>query len=123
MSQSNSESDIWDYKSLQKTKRQVTSPDTGGHGAKRAKQPKQEKFKNKSTKPTKSETQITSQNKSDSHPGHNKDPDAESRGHWCPVCQMPFTILLVQSTQWHVAECLETPGENNKGQYLYFFIY
>ncbi|XP_043911874.1 DNA cross-link repair 1A protein [Protopterus annectens] len=30
-------------------------------------------------------------------------------GH-CPVCQMPFFILLVQTPRWHVSECLETPG-------------
>nr|XP_006630896.2 PREDICTED: DNA cross-link repair 1A protein [Lepisosteus oculatus] len=28
---------------------------------------------------------------------------------YCPSCQMPFSILLVQSPQWHVAECLDKP--------------
>ncbi|XP_066549378.1 DNA cross-link repair 1A protein [Amia ocellicauda] len=31
------------------------------------------------------------------------------QGH-CPSCQMPFSILLVQSPRWHVAECLDTLG-------------
>ncbi|KAM6896988.1 DNA cross-link repair 1A protein [Xenentodon cancila] len=26
----------------------------------------------------------------------------------CPVCQMPFLVLVVQSQRWHVAECLDT---------------
>ncbi|XP_055502871.1 DNA cross-link repair 1A protein [Leucoraja erinacea] len=30
-------------------------------------------------------------------------------GH-CPICQMPFSLLLIETPRWHVAECLETPG-------------
>ncbi|XP_032844631.2 DNA cross-link repair 1A protein isoform X2 [Tyto alba] len=29
---------------------------------------------------------------------------------YCPSCQMPFSLLLVQTPRWHVAECLDTPG-------------
>ncbi|XP_030807542.1 DNA cross-link repair 1A protein [Camarhynchus parvulus] len=33
---------------------------------------------------------------------------------FCPSCQMPFSLLLVQTPQWHVYECLETPGPIEK---------
>ncbi|XP_043568719.1 DNA cross-link repair 1A protein [Chiloscyllium plagiosum] len=29
---------------------------------------------------------------------------------YCPICQMPFSLLLIETPRWHVAECLETPG-------------
>ncbi|XP_028288015.1 DNA cross-link repair 1A protein [Parambassis ranga] len=32
-------------------------------------------------------------------------------GDFCPICHMPFCILLVQSQRWHVAECLDTSRE------------
>uniref|UniRef100_A0A8C7DID1 DNA cross-link repair 1A protein n=1 Tax=Oncorhynchus kisutch TaxID=8019 RepID=A0A8C7DID1_ONCKI len=35
-------------------------------------------------------------------------------GSSCPICQMPFSILVVQSQRWHVAECLDNPGEDRK---------
>ncbi|XP_010222659.1 PREDICTED: DNA cross-link repair 1A protein [Tinamus guttatus] len=34
-------------------------------------------------------------------------------GH-CPSCQMPFSLLVVQTPRWHVAECLDTPGPVEK---------
>ncbi|XP_072095902.1 DNA cross-link repair 1A protein [Mobula birostris] len=30
-------------------------------------------------------------------------------GH-CPICQMPFSLLMIETPRWHVAECLDTPG-------------
>lgn len=30
-----------------------------------------------------------------------------SAGDYCPVCQMPFSILVVQSQRWHVVDCLD----------------
>ncbi|XP_038677971.1 DNA cross-link repair 1A protein [Scyliorhinus canicula] len=30
-------------------------------------------------------------------------------GH-CPICQMPFSLLLIETPRWHVTECLDTPG-------------
>ncbi|XP_076195176.1 DNA cross-link repair 1A protein isoform X2 [Aptenodytes patagonicus] len=33
---------------------------------------------------------------------------------YCPSCQMPFSLLLVQTPRWHVAECLDTPGSIGK---------
>nr|XP_033797243.1 DNA cross-link repair 1A protein [Geotrypetes seraphini] len=33
---------------------------------------------------------------------------------YCPSCQMPFSLLLVQTPRWHVSECLDTPGCTDK---------
>ncbi|KAK1881804.1 DNA cross-link repair 1A protein [Dissostichus eleginoides] len=30
------------------------------------------------------------------------------------MCQMPFSILVVQTQRWHVAECLDTPRDTCK---------
>ncbi|XP_071318415.1 DNA cross-link repair 1A protein [Trachinotus anak] len=40
--------------------------------------------------------------------------EAPVSGDFCPMCQMPFSILVVQSQRWHVAECLDTPREGCK---------
>ncbi|XP_067909048.1 DNA cross-link repair 1A protein isoform X2 [Heterodontus francisci] len=29
---------------------------------------------------------------------------------YCPICQMPFSLLLIETPRWHVTECLDTPG-------------
>lgn len=34
---------------------------------------------------------------------------------FCPMCQMPFSILLVQTQRWHVAECLDTSRDSCGG--------
>ncbi|XP_018429474.1 PREDICTED: DNA cross-link repair 1A protein [Nanorana parkeri] len=36
-------------------------------------------------------------------------PKAKHSG-YCPSCQMPFSVLLVQTPRWHVSECLDTPS-------------
>ncbi|XP_060097588.1 DNA cross-link repair 1A protein [Heteronotia binoei] len=33
---------------------------------------------------------------------------------YCPSCQMPFSLLLVQTPQWHVTECLDSAGTAEK---------
>ncbi|XP_028647274.2 DNA cross-link repair 1A protein [Erpetoichthys calabaricus] len=32
---------------------------------------------------------------------------------FCPSCQVPFSVLSVQTPEWHVAECLENPVHEN----------
>uniref|UniRef100_A0A665VHJ8 DNA cross-link repair 1A protein n=1 Tax=Echeneis naucrates TaxID=173247 RepID=A0A665VHJ8_ECHNA len=39
---------------------------------------------------------------------------APTSGDSCPICQMPFAILVVQTQRWHVAECLEVPRDKCK---------
>lgn len=34
---------------------------------------------------------------------------------YCPSCQMPFSLLLIQTPQWHVTECLDVSGTAEKG--------
>ncbi|XP_067858283.1 DNA cross-link repair 1A protein isoform X2 [Heptranchias perlo] len=29
---------------------------------------------------------------------------------YCPICQIPFSLLLIETPRWHVAECLDTPS-------------
>lgn len=36
-------------------------------------------------------------------------------GDFCPMCQMPFSALMVQSQRWHVAECLDIPRDKCTG--------
>uniref|UniRef100_A0A8C5HK59 DNA cross-link repair 1A protein n=1 Tax=Gouania willdenowi TaxID=441366 RepID=A0A8C5HK59_GOUWI len=36
---------------------------------------------------------------------------SSSSADFCPICQMPFFILVVQSQRWHIAECLDTPRD------------
>lgn len=138
MSQSRSESDIWDYKPLKKTKRKSNISDE--HGAKRGKRCKSSAQKintedncdearadlgqnrdscltNESSHQQTPSDQEQASNSLDVQHGRSRDAQdkqAESGG-FCPVCQMPFSILVVQSQQWHVAECLDTPGEESRG--------
>lgn len=148
MSQSESESDIWEYKSLRKTKRQDKSQKPGDDGAKRRKLEKQGASKKKSEKICKgrrlsskpktstkqclkiksvevtrtdgplSESPTPSCSQSAAVHDGSSGQHTESGG-YCPVCQMPFSILVVQTAQWHVAECLENPGETSTGRPLH----
>ncbi|KAK6302167.1 hypothetical protein J4Q44_G00282200 [Coregonus suidteri] len=46
--------------------------------------------------------------------GENVDQASSPGESFCPICQMPFSILVVQSQRWHVAECLDTPEDDRK---------
>lgn len=48
--------------------------------------------------------------------------EGPSSGDFCPMCQMPFSILVVQTQRWHVAECLDTPRDTCKGTDIHTFI-
>lgn len=49
----------------------------------------------------------------DTHQSH-----SDSSEDFCPMCQMPFSILVVQTQRWHVAECLETSRDSCEGIYI-----
>lgn len=34
---------------------------------------------------------------------------------YCPSCQMPFSLLLVETPRWHVTECLDDSKPSEKG--------
>ncbi|XP_067286478.1 DNA cross-link repair 1A protein [Pseudorasbora parva] len=128
MSQSGSENDIWDYKPLKKTKkRSCISQTSRKRGTKRRKDSKPgtsaqktkvncaetHKEQNSNTAPinTVSSGSLDGNHGTFSQEVQDTDPQP---GGFCPVCQMPFSILVVQSQQWHVAECLDTSVDSCK---------
>ncbi|XP_026996311.2 DNA cross-link repair 1A protein [Tachysurus fulvidraco] len=126
MSQSESERDIWDYKPLKKTKRKDITPKSSDGSKKRTN--KACRGSRSSTKSKKTSTELCTESESvqhnvdgptakssltEVHDGTSSEQHLQSRGH-CPVCQMPFSILVVQTARWHVSECLENPGESSK---------
>ncbi|KAM6306605.1 DNA cross-link repair 1A protein isoform 2-T2 [Aegotheles albertisi] len=132
------EEDIWEYKSIRKQKHrskpesisapvQKVSDGTCKARRKRNREKKQTVEKNGTLQKTREEPRPNqdaehcrddssvhsqesvgsqgeqgSQNTKPVHDGH------------CPSCQMPFSLLLVQTPRWHVAECLDTPGSVEK---------
>ncbi|NWV02945.1 DCR1A protein, partial [Ptilonorhynchus violaceus] len=131
------EEDIWEYKSMRKRKHQSSSQSVStpvqevrdGKDRPKRKRNRKNKSVEKTDTPQKtkqrsrpnqdvdqceddssvhsqesvsSPTEQSSQNAKPVHDGH------------CPNCQMPFSLLLVQTPQWHVYECLDTPGPTEK---------
>lgn len=141
MSQSESESNIWEYKSLKKTKRPNRTQNSSEDGPKQQKKKKtSEKTCSRSRLSTESKTKLcrgtgpghvtqvtgplttsplppSGSQSANARDGPSSEPHHQPRG-YCPVCQMPFSILVVQTPQWHVAECLENPGEPSTGRSL-----
>ncbi|KAM4623958.1 DNA cross-link repair 1A protein [Polymixia lowei] len=134
-----SENDIWEYTPLKKKKKRQGPPSTRGSvskskctlktNAKRGASYRVEAPVGNVTQSKAAEIADVSNSSlnilSQYTEGHNRlesEPspadvetgDAEERpssGVSCPICQMPFSILVVQSQRWHVAECLETPRD------------
>ena len=143
MSQKNdSENDIWEYKPLEKKKKCREPPPAPATAAKR-RCPSRKASKRDCT-PLKSpgrkvntagsgNSNVNTVNievdghgsvrdhhllsKSPAHDTEQKDDGAEgpSSGDFCPMCQMPFSILVVQTQRWHVAECIDTHRDTCKG--------
>ncbi|NWH29629.1 DCR1A protein, partial [Chloropsis hardwickii] len=131
------EEDIWEYKSIRKRKHQSNSqsvPSPGQEVSVGKDTPKRKR--NRKKKPT-DKTGTPQKTKQSSRPGQDVNPCQEdSSVHsqegvgslaeqssqnakpvhdgFCPSCQMPFSLLLVQTPQWHVYECLETPAPIEK---------
>ncbi|XP_056325859.1 DNA cross-link repair 1A protein [Danio aesculapii] len=130
MSQSGSESDIWDDKPLKKNKkRSCNSQESRQHVTKRKKKSKPGTSVQTTVKSAETHTDldhkigcnapnntVNSGSQDVNHGTVSRDvPNADLQsGGFCPVCQMPFSILVVQSQQWHVAECLDTAADNCK---------
>ncbi|XP_041830371.1 DNA cross-link repair 1A protein [Melanotaenia boesemani] len=124
-----SEKDIWEYKSLEKKRKRNDSSFVT-------------KRRCASRKKSKNDTSIESSNKSENNKAadyvvqngfveaHEFPPKlsspketVQSENHaaegpacedHCPICQMPFFILVVQSQRWHIAECLDTSRDKCK---------
>uniref|UniRef100_A0A672KVR8 UBZ4-type domain-containing protein n=1 Tax=Sinocyclocheilus grahami TaxID=75366 RepID=A0A672KVR8_SINGR len=119
MSQSSSETEIWDYKALKKTKkRSCKSQISREHETKRRKDSKPGTSTHTGLDQNGNNAPINTLNSGSLDVNHGtlsrnvQDKDPQSG--FCPVCQMPFSLLVVQSQQWHVAECLDDPGDSCK---------
>lgn len=138
-----SENDIWEYKPLEKKKKRHESPSVPATVTKRRctsrkNTKKDTSFSVKSAHPpdgTVKPAESGHCGPDGNIDGHNSleapslpskssaandtvqtDNAAEgpSSGDFCPMCQMPFSILVVQTHRWHVAECLDTPRDTCK---------
>ncbi|NXY90952.1 DCR1A protein, partial [Alcedo cyanopectus] len=132
------EEDIWEYKSIRKQKHQsnsegISTPLQEVSDGKCRPKRKRNRYKNKSiekadrlqkTKQRSRPNQDVNQCKDDSsvHSQESVSSLTEQSSQnakpihdgYCPSCQMPFSLLLVQTPRWHVAECLDAPGSTEK---------
>uniref|UniRef100_A0A3Q3EEM0 DNA cross-link repair 1A protein n=1 Tax=Labrus bergylta TaxID=56723 RepID=A0A3Q3EEM0_9LABR len=123
-----SENDIWDYKPLEKKKKRHESPSSSAAVTKRRCTVKKNSKKDISVSVKSPDvtngTADSTLNKGHSSGEVNNPPhdnvctdiaaEGSSSGDFCPMCQMPFSILVVQTQRWHVAECLDTSRDNYK---------
>ncbi|NXS56069.1 DCR1A protein, partial [Brachypteracias leptosomus] len=132
------EEDIWEYKSIRKQKHpsnaeSISTPVQKVSGGKCRPKRKRNRNKKKSvekpdtlqkTEQTSRPNQDADQCKDDSsvHSQESVSSLTEQSSQnakpvhdgYCPSCQMPFSLLLVQTPRWHVAECLDAPGSIEK---------
>ncbi|XP_025925571.1 DNA cross-link repair 1A protein isoform X1 [Apteryx rowi] len=134
------EEDIWEYKSIRKQKlvRQNSSecistpvqqisndkcrPKRKGNGNKKksvekpdtVKKSKQRSRPDQDLEQSKDDTIVQSQESVSSLTEQSSQNAKPVHDGYCPSCQMPFSLLLVQTPRWHVAECLDTPGSMEK---------
>uniref|UniRef100_A0A3Q3KFG1 Uncharacterized protein n=1 Tax=Monopterus albus TaxID=43700 RepID=A0A3Q3KFG1_MONAL len=112
-----SESDIWEYKPLEKKKKSQESSSSPDRNV---------KIKAAESGDFSTVVNIDGHNglEADNQPSESSPTndtvqtedavEGPSSGDFCPMCQMPFSILLVQTQRWHVAECLDTPRDKCK---------
>ncbi|NWH56762.1 DCR1A protein, partial [Geococcyx californianus] len=132
------EEDIWEYKSIRKEKHQTISESITAPAQKVSDgkcRPKRKRNGNKKKSIEKTDVLQKAKQKSRPNPDENQCKDDSSvhsqesassqseqssqnakpiHDGYCPSCQMPFSLLLVQTPRWHVAECLDTPGPVEK---------
>lgn len=128
-----SENEVWDYKPLKKKKkglsansspsaRNVARKTAGKVNASRV-QSAHPEIKTAGNKQCPAvdladrSKDLDAQNESPKAATHaTSDEDArDSSGDFCPMCQMPFSILVVQTQRWHIAECLDIPRDKCEG--------
>ncbi|NXM18741.1 DCR1A protein, partial [Ploceus nigricollis] len=131
------EEDIWEYKSIRKRKHQSNSQSIStpvqevsvGKGRPKRRRNRKKKSTEKTGTPQKTKQSSRPGQDVDQCKEDSSEPSQDSVGSlaeqssqnakpvhdgFCPSCQMPFSLLLVQTPQWHVYECLETPGPIEK---------
>ncbi|KFO89972.1 DNA cross-link repair 1A protein [Buceros rhinoceros silvestris] len=132
------EEDIWEYKSIRKQKHRsssenITTPVQKVSDGKN--RPKRKRYRNKKksiekndalqkaeqrSRPNedvdqcKDDSSVQSQESVSSLTEESSQNARPIPDGYCPSCQMPFSLLLVQTPRWHVAECLDTPGSLEK---------
>ncbi|XP_019358396.1 PREDICTED: DNA cross-link repair 1A protein isoform X2 [Gavialis gangeticus] len=137
------EEDIWEYKSIRKPKcvprgQDVVTPSTSlplphprkGNGGKK----RRKKALGQKAEPETSEQEAPGQALGKEDPSGQVEDDVTAPAKlsgscnkkqtpqkarpiyegYCPSCQMPFSLLLVQTPRWHVAECLDAPSAAGK---------
>lgn len=133
------EEDIWEYKSIRKQKHQSNSESISTPVQKVSDgkcRPKRKRNRNKKKSVEKTDTLQKTEQRSRPNQDVDRCKDDSSvhsqesvsslteqssqntkpvHDGYCPSCQMPFSLLLVQTPRWHVAECLDTPGSIGKG--------
>lgn len=132
-----SENDVWDCKPLKKIKKRLSSSarsiarKTGGEAKASNVQPADPAMEAAGKRKCAAADLAGSQHRGPgvqiesarSSTKSSGDEDAQgSSGDFCPVCQMPFCLLVVQTQRWHVAECLDTPRHKGAGQDMLLFI-
>ncbi|XP_039565313.1 DNA cross-link repair 1A protein isoform X1 [Passer montanus] len=131
------EEDIWEYKSIRKRRHQSNSQSIStpvqevsvGKGRPKRKRNGKKKSTEKTGTPQKTKQSsragqdvdeceedsiVHSQDSVGSLAEQSSQNAKPVHDGFCPSCQMPFSLLLVQTPQWHVYECLETPGPIEK---------
>ncbi|XP_035001256.2 DNA cross-link repair 1A protein [Hippoglossus stenolepis] len=131
-----SENDIWEYKPLQKKKKKKTEKSQSAATTTRRCTSRRESSGPPVRTPQRAET-VQTDGRAGSSTRVNVDSvetlpvssvlspacetvqtdraaERQSSGHFCPMCQMPFSVLVVQSQRWHVAECLDSPRDKCK---------
>ncbi|XP_035747393.1 DNA cross-link repair 1A protein isoform X2 [Egretta garzetta] len=132
------EEDIWEYKSIRKQKHQSNSESIStpaqkvSDGKCRPKRKGNRRKKKSIEKPDtlqkteqtsrpiedvdqcKDDSSVHSQESASSLTGQSSQNTKPVHDGYCPSCQMPFSLLLVQTPRWHVAECLDAPGSIEK---------
>ncbi|XP_077358387.1 DNA cross-link repair 1A protein isoform X2 [Festucalex cinctus] len=114
-----SESDIWDYKPLVKKKKKRESSSACGNAARRRCTTERKSCNTQDSTTTPGDIPANVNNgpcnpSSSSLAKEAQHVDSEAKEDFCPICQMPFSILVVQSQRWHVAECLDMPRDTCK---------
>ncbi|XP_037610892.1 DNA cross-link repair 1A protein isoform X2 [Sebastes umbrosus] len=112
-----SENDIWEYKPLEKKKKKQESPSatstvTTRRCTLRRTSKRDTSLSVKTVKTAESggcSTVVVNMQTDDAAAAAAG--EGSSSGDFCPMCQMPFSILVVQTQRWHVAECLDTPRD------------
>lgn len=143
MSQKENENDIWDYKPLSKKKKRHESPPknakrkcTFRKSSKKDASSLSIKPQDRNAKAKAAESEVSAtagitddcnlslnaqelNSKRSPTKETNQSDNAAAEGpspeDFCPICQMPFFILVVQSQRWHVAECIDTPRDTCTG--------